>query len=435
MTMAWVARPTRQIGFPRRLIGIAAMMVLTGCGGGSAVVNAPSAAEIPALEERIERQPVDTDALTRLGAAYRQAGRQEEAERVLRRAFEQSPADPRATVLLGLTYEELGQPARARLLYTEYLRIGRSAQLRRQLSARLPLLDRQELREAVRSALARELELATETAEPRTVAVFPFAYQGSDPALSPLGRALAEMLVTDLSQTDRLRVVERTGVQMLLDELQLGEAGLVDTLTAARSGRILGAGRVVQGQIGGAEELLRLQAAVVGIGDDWDGRNLTEEDPLQRLFDLQKRLSLRVLAELGVQLTPAERQRVERRATQNLQALLAFGRCLEADDAGEFEQAAQFCAEAVALDPGFQVARDRADRAQSSLTASRQAFTDLTQLSFTEPGGLTAIQESLEAIHSIIPDATGRSPSAEVLGTEGLGRRAILEIIIRRPGS
>lgn len=435
MTRSESARPTRSVRLARVLMCIAAGLLAPACAGGSALVNVPSAADIPALEERVERQPSDVDALTRLGAGYRQVGRQEDAERVLRRALEESPADPRATVLLGLTYEELGEPARARLLYHEYLRVGRSAQLRRQLSARLPLLDRQELREAVRSALARELELAPETAEPRTVAVFPFAYQGSDPTLAPLGRALAEMLVTDLSQTDRLRVVERTGVQMLLDELQLGEAGLVDTMTAARSGRILGAGRVVQGQIGGAEELLRLQAAVVGVGDGWDGRNLTEEDALQRLFDLQKRLSLRILSELGVELTPAERQRVERRSTQNLQALLAFGRCLEADDAGDFEQAAQLCAEAVALDPGFQIARDRSVRAEASHSATQQSFTMLTQLGLTETVGLTVIQESLEAIHTIIPDATGRSASAEVLGTEGLGRRAILEIIIRRPGS
>ena len=71
----------------------------------------------------------------------------------------------------------------------------------------------------------------------RTVAVFPFLYRGSDPALEPLGRALSELLVTDLGQVKRLRVLERARVQVLLDEMDLAERGLVDSTTAARSGR------------------------------------------------------------------------------------------------------------------------------------------------------------------------------------------------------
>jgi tetratricopeptide (TPR) repeat protein len=428
------ARPRSSAGSRARyLAGVAAVVALAACAAPPARGQPPSAAEIPALEQRVERNARDVDALTRLGAAYRQAGRLDEAERTLQRALAEDPNDPRAIALQGLTHEELGQPGRARELYVAYLRTGRSRELRRQLSARLHLLERQELREAVRAALAREAELAATAAEPRTVAVFPFAFQGTDPELRPLGRALAEMLVTDLSQTGRLRVLERTGVQMLLDEIELAEEGLVDAGTAARSGRILGAGRIVQGQIGGGEELLRLQAAIVGVGDGWDGHTVNEEDALQRLFDLQKRLSLRIHTVLGIELSPAERLRVERHQTQNLQALLAFGRCLEAEDAGDFQQAAQLCAEAIALDPGFELARERQERAQASLTASQESLERLTQQAFEEPGGSASLQESLEAIQTIVPEANGRSPAAEAFGTEGLGGRAILEIIIRRP--
>ena len=54
--------------------------------------------------------------------------------------------------------------------------------------------------------------------------------------------ALTEVLVMDLAIIGRLTVLERAKVQMLLDEIALGEAGFLETATAARSGRILGSG-------------------------------------------------------------------------------------------------------------------------------------------------------------------------------------------------
>src|SRR5690606_20054840 len=108
-------------------------------------------------------------------------------------------------------------------------------------------------------------ELAATPPVPATVAIFPFLVQMRDSTFRPLGRAMAEMLVTDLSQTDRLRVLERLRVQALADEMSLVEEGLIDPATAARGGRMLGAARVVQGSIAGSEAALQLDAAVVGV--------------------------------------------------------------------------------------------------------------------------------------------------------------------------
>src|SRR5690606_16555960 len=142
-------------------------------------------------------------------------------------------------------------------------------------------------------------------------------------------RALAEMLVTDLSQTERLRVLERTRIQLLVDEMDLGDSGLVDSLTTARSGRLLGAERIVQGQINVNETLLRLQAAVVGSSTgQLSGRPLVEEDALQQLFEMQKRLAFNLYESLGIQLTPAERERISQIPPQNLHALLPAQQCL-----------------------------------------------------------------------------------------------------------
>ena len=181
-------------------------------------------------------------------------------------------------------------------------------------------MERQVASTAARALLAGEPEPAAPGSEANRVAVLPFIYSGTDPELRPLGRAISEMLVTDLSQTDRLVLIERLRLQALLDEMRLGEEGLVDPSTAARTGRLLGAGRTVQGSLGGDAALLQLQATIsraqgMPAGDE---PPLTEQDALRRLLDAEKRLVLGLYSSLGVELTSTERERVMQRPTENL---------------------------------------------------------------------------------------------------------------------
>jgi len=110
----------------------------------------------------------------------------------------------------------------------------------------------------------------------------------------------------------------------LLDEVALGQSGLVDATTAARGGRLLGAGRVVRGQVSGSEARLRLEAAVVRVGAAGQPGTVSQEDAGARLFEMEKALAFQIYEEMGVSLTQAERERVGRRYTENLQALLGL---------------------------------------------------------------------------------------------------------------
>src|SRR5690606_22484645 len=140
-----------------------------------------------------------------------------------------------------------------------------------------------------------------------TVAVFPFLIQTQDTTLGPLGRALAEMLVTDLSQTDRLTVLERMQVQLLLNEIQLAEQGLVDPATAARGGRLVGAGRMARGSVAGSEDAVDLNADSVGVGTGTVAVQSAETNTsILRLFDAEKALALEIYRVLGVALTAPE---------------------------------------------------------------------------------------------------------------------------------
>lgn len=445
--------PPRRVGWAARgargATAAIVFAVMAGCATAfvPALATLPSPAEIPDLEAALLASPTSVPMLVRLGVAYREAGRLDGARNVLERAVTLDATDPAAVFYLGLTYEDNELPGAARQLYTEYIQLGNREDLKRTLQARLPALERQELLLAARDAIAREAELAGTPPRSGTVAVFPFAYEGADPQYRPLGRALAEMMVTDLSQTDRLTVLERTRVQLLIDEMDLGETGLVDTLTAARSGRLIGAERIVQGQVNVDDQTqLRLRAAIVGsTTGQLSGQPLEERDALRQLFEMQKRLALGVYSSLGIELSTAERERVTQIPTENLEALLAWGQCLEAEDAGEYAAAAGFCAQAAALDPAFAAARVRGERADDAAAYADVTIAELASLGAPEiatpgtPGapatsGTTVVTTlpGLDAVQALLPPELPRAPVPEALGTDA-GRSTTIDLIIRRP--
>ena len=56
-----------------------------------------------------------------------------------------------------------------------------------------------------------------------------------------VGKAISEIMIVDLASTTKVRVVERTRVQAILEEQKLTKEGAVDPQTAIRIGRLLGA--------------------------------------------------------------------------------------------------------------------------------------------------------------------------------------------------
>jgi TolB-like protein len=404
------------------------------CGPTLPPLAAPAPAEIPHLETVASRQPAHVAALVRLGAAYRSAGRLEDARETLQRATALRPRDGGAVLYLGLTHEDLGELGAARRLYEDYIRHGSSTEVRNALRRRMPALERRELQASIRHALAREGTLDA-APDPATVAVFPFTVGAADESLQPLGRAFAELLVTDLAITGRLRVLERAHVQLLLDEQQLGQTVYVDPATATRSGRLLGAGRIVQGQVQGDPARLRLLAAVVNstTGEFGQLRPVSTEGALAELFDIQKRIAFMVYDELQIALTPAERERLGVHRTRNVEALLAFGLGLEASDRGRFAEAAAHFDRAATIDPGFAMAATHAERA--NLIAGQAISTnELAVLGAREAQPPGTDSDAFAAIEdALVPDGSQRDHAMEALDLEGFARPSVLQFIIRRP--
>ena len=405
----------------RRSLLLVTLLTIAAAG---CAARTPSSA-IARLEAKRDAHPDAAKTLRALGIAYYQAGRWTDAQRVLSRARELMPSDGVTALYLGMSAEQSGDLKTARAAYEGYVRHGRTSRVRAQLRGRLAALARRELEADAKAAVAQEASLGATAGSPTTVAVMPLAFNGGDTTLATLGRGLADLMITDLSRSAQLTVVERDRLDALLDEVARSRSGAVDSATLVRSGRLARAGRIVRGSITQLDgKSLRADAAVVDVSTARVGTPLNADFDLNAVFDAEKRIVLGVFADMGITLTAGERAAIEQRPTKSLAAFLAYSRGLAAEDAGRFDDAARLFEDAARIDPGFDAARNGAARAQAtSAGASVTPALVVSSLAGTSEGAVVAAATSgvddagrLASTAEAARDAINPSPAAIAAG-------------------
>jgi len=326
--------------------------------------------QINALVAKIKADSTDAQALCDLGVIYFQTRNYTTAEEYLTKAFVEKPLDPKTAFYLGMSLEFQDKSQLALRFYERYKDAARLSPYRRLMAGRYQQLTFDLTRQEIRELLQQEQQLSEARMSPQAVAVFPLRYLGEDQKFAPLGKGLSEMLITDLGKVSQLKLLERIRLQTLLDEMALAKSDFFDQSTAPRFGKLLGAGRIIAGtyNVTGKDQL---QTDLLS----WDviNRNFpaaaTESAVLQNIFRLEKALVFTIIAGLGIELTPEEREKIQFIPTQNLQAFLAYSRGLEKEDAGDFKAAAGFYQQALKRDPNFGAAVTKAEVAEG-LSAS-----------------------------------------------------------------
>lgn len=359
------------LGRPLLVVGL--VLASAGCGS-----SGPSFSEDPddyndevhELQQRLDADPSDGEALRELGRIYMQTGRESRAYDTLKRAYSHRPNDPETLFYLGIATESVGRTNAALELFSQYDQVPESSRYRQLMEGRYEWLVRQEARKEIRGMMTREAEVADQEVSSRILAVLPLNYRGVSEEYEPLGRGLAEMLITDLANVSDLRVVERVRLQAILQEIEFGQSDYVDRRSAPRVGRLLGAGRLAGGSYRVTEaEDIRMDVTVVELDSEFMPEVPTQAGNLAELFTLQKDLVLALLDALDVSLTDEERAAISPVPTESLDAFLAFSQGLLEEDQGNFEAAAQLYRQAVDLDPGFEVSAQRAVKAESMSAA------------------------------------------------------------------
>lgn len=213
---------------------------------------------------------------------------------------------------------------------------------------------------AVSAALAQESQRTGDTL--RTVGIPPFKWGGEDPRLTALGFAMADLLITDLSRSSQLQFVERARLGEVLREVDLAGAGRVDSASAPRVGRLLGAQRLILGSLDTLPSGdFRLGVRIADVATGLLEQALDARAPATDLLEAEKVIAFRLFDALGVTLSPAERAAVEdARPAASLAALTAYGEGVQAEQLGDRRRAYSEYLRAGTLAAGFALADQRA---------------------------------------------------------------------------
>jgi TolB-like protein len=355
------------------------------------------------------------EVLRALGIQYYKAQRYTDSRTVLVEAAALAPNDGVIALYRGLASEGLGDLASAKAAYSSYLKIGRTQRVRRQLEGRLAAMQRRELQDAAKAAVQREASLSATPGNRNTVAVMPFRFSGTDTTLRPLERGMADLLATDLSQVKAITVVERARLQAILDEIKLSQTAAVDSATGVRAGKLIQAGTLVQGSLLQNGDRLRTDAALVSVAtSSVNARPATDEQKLDQIFDMEKRIALSLIQSLNVPITTAERNAIEQRPTKSLQAFLAYSQGLAFEDQGRFNEASRAYANAARIDPGFGVAAQKSNQTANMSIGTGNASTIEASLQGSSEGAV------VNAATSGSTNPTGQANSSAQNAAESL---------------
>ena len=318
-------------------------------------LNALDPSNVPALQARYQVDSLDILARRDLGSIALRAGDTTTAGPHLRAAFAALPDDLQSRFFYGMLLEAQGYGNAAIPVYHAYTSAPLSSPYRRLMHGRYELLRRARAHAAIlarKDSVEQGIPLDVRN---DAVAVFPFAFLDGPARYKSLGKALSTMIVNDLTQVQSLTVLERHNMQFLIDELALGASGLVDPRTAPRLDQMLGAGHIVGGAYSVSGKTLHLEVTLLKAqASDHDFENDSPID--RRLVAFQKSMVFQLTDAMELELAPSEIDAIQFVPTQNLQAILAFGRGLEAEDAGNFSGAMDHFMEALQIDPAFSAA-------------------------------------------------------------------------------
>jgi TolB-like protein len=196
-----------------------------------------------------------------------------------------------------------------------------------------------------------ELQPARLEQIPKTLAIFPFENNSvTDPErFAPLSKGLSAMLISDLNKSGTaLKLIERDKIQSLLKEIALSQTGSVDSSTAVRAGKILGAQTIAFGSFIVLGKSVRIDTRIIKVETSELVMAESIFGNVDNFMGLERELATKIAASLKValQMKPGV-------GKSDINAALYFSRGLEALDRNNRTQARELFKKSIELDPAY----------------------------------------------------------------------------------
>lgn len=195
-----------------------------------------------------------------------------------------------------------------------------------------------------------------------TVAVMYFgngAIGAAHQELEPLTKGIPDLLISEMAANPGLRVVERDNLQRMIDEQNLSASDRVDSETAVRLGRILGAHHMIVGAfVTDARGTMRLTARAVNVETSEVEHIESVQGKQENLMMLITQLAGRMNSGLKLPDIPRAIRDTREQTSKKIpfQAAMLYSRALAAKDNGEKAEAVQLLSRALEQYPEYEPA-------------------------------------------------------------------------------
>jgi tetratricopeptide (TPR) repeat protein len=191
----------------------------------------------------------------------------------------------------------------------------------------------------------------------KRVAVLPFDNLSGSEGLGWLSRGIPVTVMADLRKIPDLIVLERTQLEKVLEEIRLGQAGVLDERTAKEAGKMLGADVVVLGEFQKAGDFIRITSRFVNVETGEVTGTAKVTGGIGEIFDLQDQLVFKISSILGISLTREEEGKIKGGKTKSLSAYEWSSKAWEVYDfwsgKGDADKAIRYLEIALEHDPNY----------------------------------------------------------------------------------
>lgn len=388
---------------------ITGLVFIFGCGGFTELTRAELKLgskkydeAIPLYKEYLAKKPDSVTARSKLGFSYLKTGRLDEAISEFQTALKTEPGEPFSTYYLGLSYLNKEDFEKAIQVWQGY-RNKTQPLVEEEIRRQLTLLQIAYSHKVAAKALAEEKKLMAAKPDANTVAVCYFQDLSPDKSLQAFQKGLAAMVISDLTKIKSLKVVERVRLQALLEEMKLGQTGLVDVKRAPRVGKLLGAENIVVGNlsVGSIRATTTLTSSGKG---DVKGTSSVSVDK-DKFFELPMVIVRDTAKIMGIKLTDDESKAIGIPHTKVYNAVVYFGKALDALDAGNWKDAKDLFSMALKEDPAFGLAKQGADSCPGADSSGVSSVSSMSAASFSDKseaavGAATGSQAEADAAAS-----------------------------------
>lgn len=199
------------------------------------------------------------------------------------------------------------------------------------------------------------------------IAVLEFQNNTGNAEMEHLKMGIRDMLTTDIQQVSAITVIERTRLNDVRKELDLGQSKYFDAQTAAQVGKLLNATHILTGAYLIDGQNMRIDVRLVNVSTGAIAYSEMVEGSTEDFFDLEKGLASAIVKNLYPAISVKEMRRVNQIQTEKFVVFEVYSKAAFEEEHGNIEEAVRLLQGVVEENHNFKLAKQKLTAFQQNL--------------------------------------------------------------------